>query len=297
MSSAAPRAWVLLAAALCLGGCATRDFSMRTLPPDTPAADNAAAIRQMQAMQAEAGAAASRAAASDAANALPPLSAADVPSMVTADPWEPLNRFTYRFNARFDDFIFLPAADTYRRLPGMVRTGVHNFFSNLTQVVSTLNYLAQLRPAPALRSLGRFALNSTLGIGGLFDVATAAHIPGVRTGFGDTMARWGVGPGPYFVAPLLGPSNVRDTSGFVIDYGVNYGINILDLYRGLAGWVLTPLAAVDIRANTSFRYYSTGSPFEYDAVRFLVVHKTLIEDDAQRIWHTTRPGTQRPGGQ
>jgi phospholipid-binding lipoprotein MlaA len=242
-------------------------------------------------------AAAQRAAASGTANVLPPLTAADVPSLTTYDPWERLNRFTYRFNARFDDFIFLPAADTYRRLPGVVRSGVHNFFSNLTEVVTTLNYAAQLRPAPAVRSIGRFAINSTMGIGGLFDVATAAHIPGVRTGFAQTMSRWGVGPGPYLVAPLLGPSNVRDTSGFVIDYGVNYGINILDLYRGLSGWVLTPLAMVDLRANTSFRYYSTGSPFEYDAVRFLVVRKTLIEDDAQRIWHTARRDPQQPAGQ
>jgi phospholipid-binding lipoprotein MlaA len=286
----------LLAAVLLLGGCVSRDFSMRTLPPDTPAADNAAAVKQLQVMQAEAAAAAQRAAASGAANVLPPLTAADVPSLTTYDPWERLNRFTYRFNARFDDFIFLPAADTYRRLPGVVRSGVHNFFSNLTEVVTTLNYAAQLRPAPAVRSIGRFAINSTMGIGGLFDVATAAHIPGVRTGFAQTMSRWGVGPGPYLVAPLLGPSNVRDTSGFVIDYGVNYGINILDLYRGLSGWVLTPLAMVDLRANTSFRYYSTGSPFEYDAVRFLVVRKTLIEDDAQRIWHTARRDPQRPAG-
>jgi phospholipid-binding lipoprotein MlaA len=286
----------LLLAVLLLGGCASRDFSMRTLPPDTPAADNAAAIRHMQVMQAEAAAAAQRAAASGTQNALPPLTAADVPSLTSYDPWERLNRFTYRFNARFDDFIFLPAADTYRRLPGVVRSGVHNFFSNLSEVVSTLNYAAQLRPAPAVRSLGRFAINSTMGIGGLFDVATAAHIPGVPTGFGQTMSRWGVHPGPYFVTPILGPSNVRDTSGFVVDYGVDYGINILDLYRGLAGWALTPLDAVDIRANTSFRYYSTGSPFEYDAVRFLLVRKTLIEDDAQRIWHT-RPDPQRPAGQ
>jgi phospholipid-binding lipoprotein MlaA len=294
VSAATLRRALLLAAVLLLGGCATRDFSIRTLPPDTPAADNAAAIKKMQAMQAEAAAAAKR--STDSADLGPPLTAADVPSLATYDPWERLNRFTYRFNARFDDFIFLPVADTYRRLPGAVRSGVHNFFSNLSEVVSTLNYAAQLRPAPAVRSLGRFALNSTMGIGGLFDIATAAHIPGAPTGFGQTLSRWGVHPGPYFVTPLLGPSNVRDTSGFVIDYGVNYGINLLDLYRGLAGWALTPLNAVDIRANTSFRYYSTGSPFEYDAVRFLLVRKTLIEDDAQRIWRT-RPDPQRPAGQ
>lgn len=296
MRRAAIRRGLALAAVLLLAGCATRDFSMRTLPPDTPAADNAAAIKQMQLMQAEAAAAAQRAAAGGVVSPSTPLTAADVPSMQTYDPWERLNRFTYRFNARFDDLVFLPVADTYRRLPGPVRGGVHNFFSNLSEVVSTLNYTVQLRPAPAVRSLGRFVLNSTMGIGGLFDVATAAHIPGVPTGFGQTMSRWGVHQGPYFVAPLLGPSNVRDSSGFVVDYGTNYWINILDLYRGLAGWALTPLNAVDIRANTSFRYYSTGSPFEYDAVRFLFVRKTLIEDDARRFWRV-RPDPQPVAGE
>jgi phospholipid-binding lipoprotein MlaA len=294
--SALRRPCLLLGAALLLAGCATRDFSMRTLPPDTPAADNAAAIERVQLMQAEATAAAQRRAAGGTEDLGPPLTAADVPPMTTYDPWERLNRFTYRFNARFDDFIFLPAADTYRRFPAVLRSGVHNFFSNLSEVVSTLNYAAQLRPAPAVRSLGRFAINSTMGIGGLFDVATAAHIPGVPTGFAQTMSRYGVHPGPYLVTPLLGPSNLRDTSGFAADFMTDWGINLLDLYRGTVGWALTPLDAVDIRANTSFRYYSTGSPFEYDAVRFLFVRKTLIEDDAQRLWHV-KPDPQRPAGQ
>ncbi len=292
MSGRYARAGLVLLGLMLLGGCASRDFSMRSLPPETPAADNVAAIQQLQAMQAEAAAAAQRNAAVQA-DLGPPLSIADVPSMKTYDPWERLNRFTYRFNARFDEAIFLPVADSYRRLPGVVRAGVHNFFSNLSEVVSTLNYAAQLRPAPGVRSIGRFLMNSTLGLGGLFDVATAAHIPAAPTGFGQTLSRWGMHPGPYFVMPLLGPSTLRDGSGWVIDFGTNYWINLLDLYRGTAGWALTPLDAVDIRANTSFRYYSTGSPFEYDTVRFLFVRRTLLEDEALRFWH--RSGAPDPG--
>ena len=205
--------------------------------------------------------------------------------MRTYDPWERMNRFTYRFNARFDEAVFLPVANGYRKLPAPVRSGVHNFLSNLTEVISTANYLVQLRPPQALRSLGRFVINSTLGIGGLFDVATRMHIPAARTGFGATLARWGVHPGPYLVLPLLGPYTLRDGFGFMADFGTAYAINFPPVYRGTIGWFVTPVAMVDVRSNTDFRYYGTGSVFEYDNVRFLYVRKTLIEDDAIRMWH------------
>ena len=272
----------LVCVALLAGGCASRDFYIRSLPAETPAADNAADIQQRQAMLAEAAAGAS---ATPQADIGPPLTPEEAPSRYTYDPWERMNRFTYRFNARFDEALFLPVADKYRRLPSPVRAGIHNFFANLGEVVSVLNYTAQLRPAPGVRSLGRFVINSTLGIGGLFDVATKMRISQPPTGFGATLARWGMHPGPYFVMPLLGPSTLREGFGFLADFGTDYAINPLDLYRGTAGWALTPLDAVDIRANTNFRYYSTGSPFEYDTVRFLYVRKTLIEDDALRMWH------------
>jgi phospholipid-binding lipoprotein MlaA len=165
-------------------------------------------------------------------------------------------------------------------------------------VVSSLNYASQLRPAPGARSVGRFVINSTLGIGGLFDVAATLHIPRAPTGFGQTLARWGVQPGPYLILPLLGPSSLRDGFGWTVDFGTYYGINILNLYRGLAGWVLTPLNAVDVRANTNFRYYSTGSPFEYETVRFLFVRKTLIEGDSLRLWHrAAKPDPRAPAGE
>jgi phospholipid-binding lipoprotein MlaA len=272
---------VLACVLLLASGCASRDFSVRRLPAQTPAADNAAAIQQRQAMLAEAEARA-RAAPPTGNEAL--LTPEEAPSMYTYDPWERMNRFTYRFNARFDEAIFLPAVDVYRRLPSFMRTGVNNFFSNLAEVVSVLNYTAQLRPAPGVRSLGRFVINSTLGIGGLFDVATKMHLPEAPTGFSATLARYGMHPGPYWVIPLLGPSSLRGGFGSLADYGTEYAINIADLYRGTVGWILTPIDAVDLRANVNFRYFSTGSPFEYDAVRFLFVRKTLIQDDALRIW-------------
>ena len=283
---------VLLAAVLLAAGCASGDFAVRTDPPQTPAADNAAAIKRMEALQAVR-AEVPAAANVDESKLGPPLTAADVPSLQTYDPWERMNRFTYRFNARFDEAVFLPVANGYRRLPTPVRSGVHNFISNLTEVISTLNYVAQLRLGPGVRSLGRFVINSTLGIGGLFDVATRMNIPAARTGFGATLARWGVHPGPYLVLPLLGPYTLRDGFGFMADFGTAWAINVPPVYQGTIGWIVTPVAMVDTRANTDFRYYGTGSVFEYDDVRFLYVRKTLIEDDAIRMWHRSAPANPK----
>jgi phospholipid-binding lipoprotein MlaA len=86
-------------------------------------------------------------------------------------------------------------------------------------------------------------------------------------------------PGPYLVIPLLGPSTLRDGFGFLVDYGTEYGINVFDLYRGNVSWGLGPANAIDQRANIDFRYYSGGSPFEYETIRFLYVRKRLIEDE------------------
>jgi phospholipid-binding lipoprotein MlaA len=281
---------ISLCVVLC-AGCASRDFSIRTLPAETPAADNAVAIQQVQALQAQQARQMQQPqqAPQDSATSQlgPPLTPADVPSLETYDPWERMNRFNYRFNAKFDAAVFLPVTNGYRRLPVPLQLGVHHFFSNLSEVVSVVNYVAQLKPAPGVRSLGRFVINTTLGIGGLFDVATKLHVVQDPTGFGSTLARWGVHPGPYLVVPILGPYTLRDGFGFFADFATAYVINIADLYHGEVGWILTPVDAIDLRANNSFRYYSTGSPFEYDTVRFLYVRKTLIEDERLRLWHRT----------
>lgn len=267
-----------LASTLC--GCALQNPSIRRLPPETPAADNAAAIKRADERAAAAQAAHGAAAVDGAADAVTPLTAADAPSMVSYDPWERLNRSIYRFNARFDEAIFLPAADTYGRLPPALRQGVSNFFLNLSEPGSALNYLLQWRPVPGMRSVGRFVVNSTLGIGGLFDVAAHLRLADPLTGFGITLARWGMHPGPYLVIPLLGPATLRDGIGRLADYGVSYGINLADLYRGYQSWALGTLNAVNQRAGNDFRYYSSGSPFEYETIRFLYVHRELIEDEA-----------------
>jgi phospholipid-binding lipoprotein MlaA len=208
------------------------------------------------------------------------LTIADAPSMYTYDPWERLNRFSYRFNARFDEAVFLPVSNGYRRVPGPIRAGVHNFFANLLEVDSTANYILQARFLGGVKSVGRFVINSTIGIGGLFDVATKLRLPNPPTGFSETLSTWGAHPGPYLVVPILGPSTLRDGVGYLGDYGLNYGVNLFDLYRGYQSYGLSTLNAVDTRSNIGFRYNATGSPFEYEVIRFLYVRKRLIEDEA-----------------
>ena len=264
---------------LALSGCASTGVRFRSLPAETPAADNAASIKKAQDTQAQA--AAAKALEKTAPEPPPePLTTADAPPMRTYDPFERVNRATYRFNARFDEAVFLPVANGYRRFPGPVRAGIHNFFSNLGEIDSTINYVLQGRFHRGVRSLGRFAVNTTLGIGGLFDVAGRIKLANPATGFGTTLAQWGMHPGPYLVIPLLGPSTLRDGVGLLGDYGTSYAINFADLYRGNQSWAAGVVNAVDRRANVDFRYYSTGSPFEYDVIRFLYVRKVLLEDTA-----------------
>jgi phospholipid-binding lipoprotein MlaA len=300
------RAAVAAASAfLALAGCASQSVTIRSMPAETPAADNAAAAANAVAF-AEAVATASAPANLPAQGAdkgddkgsdkgdvfeSPPLTPADAPPMYTYDPWERINRFTYRFNARFDHAIFLPVANTYRRVPAPLRAGVHNFFGNLSEIDSVINYTLQWRLKFCMRSLERLLINSTVGLGGLIDVASKLKLPGAATGFATTLSTWGMHPGPYLVIPLLGPSTLRDGVGFVADYGALYGINALNLYRGDPSWGLGALNAVDQRANIDFRYYATGSPFEYETIRFLYVRKRLIEDEGL---HAKEPRKKLP---
>jgi phospholipid-binding lipoprotein MlaA len=265
---------------LALGGCASQVVSIRKVPNQTPVADSAAAAASAAAFAEAVAAESANATSAQAAGeeTAPPLTAADAPPMYTYDPWERFNRFAYRFNARFDEAIFLPVANTYRRAPRPVRAGVHDFFGNLAEIDSVINYTLQWRLKYGLRSVERFVINSTIGIGGLFDVATKLKLPGTATGFATTLAKWGMHPGPYLVIPLLGPSTLRDGVGFLADYGTEYAINIAGLYRGGVSWGLGTVNVVDQRANIDFRYYSSGSPFEYETIRFLYVRRRLIED-------------------
>lgn len=134
------------------------------------------------------------------------------------DPWEGINRKTFAFNDTLDAYALKPVAEGYRAsVPLPARTNASNFFGNLEDVWTGFNNLLQGKPKDGASDFGRFAINSTVGILGFFDVASELGLEKHDEDFGQTLGRWGVGAGPYVVLPVLGPSTLRDTSGMVVD--------------------------------------------------------------------------------
>lgn len=135
------------------------------------------------------------------------------------DPFEGFNRAVYSFNDGLDRALVKPLAKGYRAItPEPVDRGITNFFSNLADVGSAVNNLLQLKLNRALSDVGRFAINTTIGILGFIDVATQMHLEKYGEDFGQTLGYWGIGPGPYLVLPIVGPRNIRDTIGWVGDW-------------------------------------------------------------------------------
>lgn len=142
----------------------------------------------------------------------------DVPSGADYDPWEPFNRTMFDFNEGVDKYVLKPVATGWDAVfPRPVQHSVDNFFDNLRFPARFANHLLQGEIDPAAVSLCRFVVNTTAGIGGLFDWATDMGLPKETADFGQTLGRWGVEPGPYIVWPIFGSSNPRDTVGIVAD--------------------------------------------------------------------------------
>lgn len=149
-----------------------------------------------------------------------PLASADVDpdSGLVWDPIEPVNRAVFVFNDTLDQWVVDPVASGWRFvLPHRVRLCVSNFFENLLIPVRFANDVLQAKPKVAFQDAGRFVINSWVGIGGLFDPASAGGIPKHTEDFGQTLGYWGVPPGPYLMLPILGPSNPRDALGLAVD--------------------------------------------------------------------------------
>lgn len=134
------------------------------------------------------------------------------------DPFEPLNRKVYKFNDALDKAIVKPVAKGYVKVvPAGARNIVNNFFSNLDDVLVTVNDVLQFKLTQAFNDGGRFVINTTFGALGMADVAGAAGFPKHHEDFGQTLGYWGVSPGPYIVLPFFGPSDVRDATGLYVD--------------------------------------------------------------------------------
>jgi phospholipid-binding lipoprotein MlaA len=130
---------------------------------------------------------------------------------VKDDRWESFNRGVYKFNDTIDRAALKPVAQGYKKItPSFVRVGISNFFGNIEYPTTIVNQFLQGKVVMGLRDTGRFLLNTTLGLGGLFDVATPVGLEANDEDLGQTLAVWGVGSGPYVTLPFLGPSSVRD---------------------------------------------------------------------------------------
>ncbi|MGO4393103.1 VacJ family lipoprotein [Variovorax sp. M-6] len=169
------------------------------------------------------------------------------PGANPADPLEPLNRQVYRFNNAVDDAVLKPVATVYQAvLPSPVRTGVSNFFGNLSDVWSFANSVAQLKLRDSAQTFMRVNVNTVFGLGGILDVATELGIDRRSEDFGQTLGRWGVPAGPYIVLPLLGPSTLRDTVALPVDIQGDLVNHVADIPVRNSMYALR---YTDIRAN------------------------------------------------
>ncbi len=177
------------------------------------------------------------------------------------DPWESFNRSVFEFNEGLDAYLLKPVVAGYRFiLPEFVREGIYNFFSNYNDLYTALFNLLQGKPGFAFNDFMRVAVNTTMGLGGLIDLATPGGLEKHKEDWGQTLGVWGVPAGPYVVLPFFGPSNVRDTFGTVADLESDY------LFRLLPNVALrnsiTGLRVVNAR-NT---YYEAGDLLDGAAI-------------------------------
>ncbi|RUO41547.1 hypothetical protein CWE22_05130 [Pseudidiomarina aestuarii] len=181
--------WLVLGAALVLGGCATA--------PDDPYAD-------------------------------------------PRDPFEETNRSVWKFNDALDKAVLKPAALAYGKIPEPGRQGLRNVVDNLEEPASFVNNLLQGKVSDAGVTLWRFTINSTIGLAGLFDVATPMGLTQRQEGFGEVLATWGVGSGPYLMLPLVGPTVPVDRGGDVVD-GLYFPLDNLSGPVSAGRWIVKAL--------------------------------------------------------
>lgn len=195
------------------------------------------------------------------------------------DPFESTNRNIYKFNALFDKYLFLPIVEGYRFItPEFLRDRVSDFWRNISNITTFANQVLQWKPNEAGETLVRFSMNVLGGVGGLFDTATALEIPQHDEDFGQTLGHWGAGDGPFIVLPIFGPSNLRDTAGLVTDtvvFAVADPFYISTAQRDYPA--ILALQAIDARHVEEFRYFQTGSPFEYELLRLLYTEKRRLD--------------------
>lgn len=191
------------------------------------------------------------------------------------DPYENFNRKVYKFNTAFDEHIAEPVASAYTKVtPDPVQTGITNFFKNLRNINVVLNDLLQGKFKQGLEDTGRFAINSTVGILGFIDVAKKIGLEQHDEDFGQTLAVWGVGPGPYLVLPFAGPSTLRGTPSFAVEAITN---PVLSTFPPLVGLNIVEARA---RAEGAIKFIDEASldPYIFTRESFLQWRNFQIHD-------------------
>jgi phospholipid-binding lipoprotein MlaA len=204
------------------------------------------------------------------------------------DPWEHVNRGLYRFNDGLDRAVLRPAARGYKKAVARpVRTGVRNALNNINEPNTLMNDLLQGRVVHGGQSAARFVINSTVGIAGLFDVATPIGIPAHDADFGQTLGRWGLPAGPYIFVPVFGPTDLRDGTGRIVD-GFASILSLHDLHVTTAARVgVTVVDGVDSRlaldSTIEAVKHTATDPYATTRSAYLQNRRSMVINDKQAI--------------
>ena len=211
---------------------------------------------------------------------------ASQPSSVK-DPFEDFNRSIFGFNMKFDKYVLLPVARTYKKiLPTPIRRGINNFFNNLSTPWTGVNNLLQGHPGTSIESLSRFIINTVTTLG-FYDTASYLGIERSDEDFGLTLGKWGVGSGPYVMLPLLGPSTVRDTFSRVVD---QFGAPQEYIHNSSANAGITGVKLIDLRARL-IDFESLVQGDQYTLIRDIYLQRRQLNNGSTRSPNTNADAT------
>ena len=198
-------------------------------------------------------------------------------SEANVDSWESMNRKTHKFNDRIDRWVLKPIAKAYDRvLPDLAKRGVRNIFRNIGTPAVALNQLLQGKPKTGVGDFSRFLLNSTIGIGGIFDVAPSVGLEHHQEDFGQTFSVWGIGNGPYLVIPFRGPSSTTHAVGMALDAFTN---PVRLITPASARYSTLSLYYVDLRAQLfTAEAFVSGDEYLFLRDAYLQRHEFLVLD-------------------
>jgi phospholipid-binding lipoprotein MlaA len=210
----------------------------------------------------------------------------ETPVRAEYDPLEPLNRSMYAIHDAVDRFTLKPIARGYKAVvPEFARRGVTNFSRNLATPRSALNNMLQGKPGPGFTDLGRFLINSTFGLAGLLDVATAEGIPEYDEDFGQTLAVWGIPEGPYLFIPILGPNNLLDAASIPVDI---YSDLLIHYDNSSVRDKVYGLRLIDLR----MRLLTADTLLEESKDPYLTLRESYLQNRRFQVYDGNPPSTE-----